>query len=221
MSSEENGFLTDRDKAFLQADGDYYTGENAKNQRYETREVIAERARQAFHDFALLNDVLDNRERNRIFDPDEREVADLLQALRETIAFLYRTLEGDVGQQDIQRRSFRYNFNSVFEPGVRDGEVARQPEGPTVAARGFVEYEPFSVQVKRNPPVPAPERVVEELAENGGRGLSTGELQAAIWRAAFDTEAGVPRSAPDDYEKFDLHTLADRVAERQAGDGDE
>jgi hypothetical protein len=61
MSSEENGFLTDVDKQFLRGEKEYESNQG----RYDRRRAIAKRTRQAFHDFALLYEVLDEHERDR------------------------------------------------------------------------------------------------------------------------------------------------------------
>lgn len=128
MSEKENGFLTERDREFLTADGDYYTGENAKNQRYETREVIAERARQAFRDFALLYDLFDERERNRVFDPED--TTEFHNSLAETIAFLYHSLEGDAGSEPwlMDNRSYTRPFEQVLKYGVGMAVHERYPD---------------------------------------------------------------------------------------------
>jgi hypothetical protein len=219
MSREENGFLTERDKAFLQTDGDYYTGENAKNQRYETREVIAERAREAFHDFAFLYEQLDAAERDRVFDSDESEVLELKEAIQDTIAFLYRSLEGDVDRPISRDRSFQANFNQVFEPGVKQGEEDRQPSGEQLRSQlfsgyGYIDYTPFRIEYKQNPPVPDTDAIIAKLVDQGPNEVSDGELRALIYQAAMGTCMPEPvNDPPEDFERFDLHELADRVAE--------
>jgi len=204
MSNEENGFLTNRDKEFLQAGGDYYTGENAKNQRYETREVIAERARQAFHDFAFLYDVLDERERNRIFNiapNDQSEWRDFKYSLFDTVAFLYHALEGDAGSEPwiIADRYFAPKFEDVLESGVRRGEDRRRPED----FQGIVNVE-FGVDVTSIIGSNVDwGRVIENLAESNVNQISDTDLRVAVALAANPTDR--------------LRELADLIEEERGG----
>lgn len=219
MSNEENGFLTERDKAFLQADDDYYTGENAKNQRYETREVIAARARQAFHDFALLYDVLDEHERDRIFDVgieghrgdavivDREAVESFRDAIADTVAFLYLALEGEIDDTP-PHRSMSASFEQIIQAGIARGEVDRRP-GP----RGtyFTDVD-LSVSVMSRGSW-RPERAIEKLAEYRAHDLSESELRGLVIAADPETTG----TTIDDWSA--VGRLIE--AERQADDVDE
>lgn len=199
MSNEENGFLTERDRAFLQAGGDYYTGENAKNQRYETREVIAERARQAFHDFALLNDVLNNRERNRVFDPPERESLD--EPLWNTVAFLYLCLEGEAGSSPRYTgdRSYTGRFENILKTGVQRGEARRHSDD----FAGVVTVE-FDVNVSPGLESVDVERAIQAIAADRVNDADEHDLRALVSLATNPTDR--------------LRELADLVEEARDGD---
>jgi hypothetical protein len=213
--SDETGFLTDVDKEFLRGEKEY----DSKQGRYGRRQAIRERTREAFHDFALLYDELTPRERDRVFDPDKSDAAKLTEAMRDTIAFLYRSLEGDRDRPISQERTLTANFNEIFEPGIKRGERDRQPSDERGWARllsdyGYVEYEPFRVEFKQNPPVPDPGAVIKRLVDEGPYALSDGELRALIHHATLETCSPEPASPrPEGSERFDLHTFADSVSE--------
>lgn len=201
MPDKESGFLTERDRAFLQADGDYYTGENAKNQRYETREKIAARARQAFRDFALLNQVLTERERDRIFDPAER--GELTTAMWDTIAFLYHSLEGDAGRRPLFMRDRTYTtpFENVLETGVQRGEEQRH--GEDFSAIVTVDFDVHVTPVSHESV--DWDLVIEELAENGANRIDERELRVALSLATNPTDR--------------LHELAEMIEEHRGSRG--
>lgn len=62
--AERNGFLTATDREFLRDEKKY----ESKQGRYERRQSIRERTRQAFDDFSLLYTELSEDERKKIFD---------------------------------------------------------------------------------------------------------------------------------------------------------
>lgn len=175
------GFLTPTDKLFLRGEKQY----SSKQGRYERREAIRQRTRQAFYDFALLHHELDETERNKIFDPPVRDVWDLSRVMIETVAFMYHALEGDAGSNTVDwDRSFNHPFAQILEAGVRNGEIARQESGDTGPFAGHVDVT-FDVDVKRYRPVDRG-RVVEDLAENQGRGLTEEELRRAMVQITSD-----------------------------------
>lgn len=127
--SDEQGFLTKTDRAFLEGWREY-TGKNAKQQRYERREAIAARTRRAFSDFSLLYNELDERERNRIFDvgegfTDADALNEFQDVLVDVLAFLYRSIEGEADSDAIMRRSFRTPFKEILGQAVAKAEVDR------------------------------------------------------------------------------------------------
>jgi len=212
--SDGRGFLTKTDREFLRG-GKEYTGENAKQQRYERREAIAARTRQAFHDFALLYDTLDEHERDRIFDPPRDDVFPLHDAVRDTLSFLYWGIEREPGEKG-PHRSFFYRFDQLFESAIRRGEKRRHDE------RVMIDYDPYTVE-RVQAEAGWVEQVADDLAENGGRGIPDKELRGAIQTLAEHTTGEREHS---DYltvdgeplEEWlgvtDLHDLADYVAQK-------
>ena len=196
MSDRENGFLTDRDKAFLRSNAngdDYYTGENAKNQRYETREVIAERARQAFHDFALLYDTLDQHERDRIFDvaddvTDHDAVNDFHSALVDTVAFLYLSLEGEAGTDTVlhRERSFQVPFDAILTQGVKRGEISRYEKE---RLNNMVNVE-FGVDVTEGTDYLRTQRAVDKIARSRFSELTEEEMYSLLFLYDLDVMNG-------------------------------
>ena len=212
-----NGFLTQTDKDFLKADGEYYTGEHAKQSRYQRREAIAERAREAFRDFAFLFETLDEAERNRVFDPEFEDVPRLGDDVRDTLAFLYWATEAEPGLSGPER-SFTLTFDMLFEPAIRRAEQRRHDD--TV----MMHYEPYNIE-----PVRAGAswtKVAEELAETGGTGVSDKELRAAIKQLAMRTTGDTSPSPntidgekiEDQLEIGDLYDLAEFVEKKAQGE---
>ena len=213
-----NGFLTDVDKKFLHGEKEY----GSKQGRYDRRQAIRERTRQAYHDFQLLHETLNREERNKIFDPPAEERVDMLTAMGDTIAFLYHALEDDAGSNGPpMERSINYPFSHILGVGVRHGEIARQNAGAERPFGGRVEVT-FEVNIEHNHTAER-SRVIEELARNGGMGLTDQELRAVITHAARDTVRGaedhvidgeVSDEVPDDFHSPGLYGLAEAVAEK-------
>jgi len=223
MSSEENGFLTDRDKAFLQADGDYYTGDNAKHQRYETREVIAERARQAFHDFALLYDVLDEHERDRIFSPDvdnlegdldyDSQHTTLRGAIEDTFAFLYLALAAPESEK-VSDRSMTRDFEDLLKVGVRK---AAKRAHPGDNSNLFVSMNELEAEVKQFGQ-PRPRQLIERAATDPDS-LSEAEVRTVLAMLATGSEiSGIRAFDGDDPIEFFRERVADPAADNDSGD---
>jgi len=209
--SEENGFLTDTDRQFLMGEKEY-SGDNAKHLRYQRRRAIAERTRQAFYDFELLFDVLDEHERDRIFDPPRDERVDLHHAVRDTIAFLYWAIEREPGAQG-DHRSFIYRFDHLFQAGLRRGEKRRH-DRPAV-----VVYEPYNIDHRQYPSISL-QQVADDLVENSGTGVADETLRHAIKQLTQYTtgerkvsDATIGGEPLDELASVtDLHDLADYVA---------
>lgn len=178
--TENNGFLTGTDKEFLRGEREY-TGENAKQNRYERRQAIAERARQAFADFALLFDTLDEHERNRIFDTDvDGEVPVPTEGLRsdltDTVAFLYLALEGEINSEVATNRRFSFPFDSLLDSAIRRAERARYDR------RIVVEFEPPEVSVRTNIDAAALESAIDKLARHSYSELTQSEMFSVLYR---------------------------------------
>ncbi len=194
--SDERGFLTKTDREFLTGEKEY-TGENAKQQRYERREAIAARTRQAFHDFALLYDTLDEHERDRIFDlgvsqeggrvvVDREAVGRFRDSLIGTVAFLYLSLEGSL-ESEPSHRSMMANFEQILEAGVQKAEAERRPGDPL----SYLIDPEFNVHVSKGGQQ-LPERAIKKIAEYRGYELSASELQALI--ASMDPDSTGPHA---------------------------
>lgn len=197
----ENGFLTDRDKKFLTGEKEY-TGDNAKQLRYQTRRAIRERTRAAYRDFALLYEVLDENERNKIFDIDvEGQVPPrhhgLYSDLVDTIAFLYLSLKGDVDSQVVTEREFAPHFDSILEAAIKSGEKRRYPR-PVL-----VEVEPPDVDVRTNIDSGTQEGAIDKIAARDYDELTEEEMFTLLFR--FGELHG-----DESYER-----LRDRVEERR------
>ena len=196
--SDEKGFLTDRDVEFLRNQGEYYTGENAKQQRYETRETIAARTRQAFRDFSLLYATSDEHERNRIFGVDEwweeiDAMNEFKEALVDTIAFLYRSLEGEADSDASYYRSFSMPFRGILRQGVAKAEVDRQ-RYDLKRARVTVD---FGVESKP-PETVDPSHAIDKIATFREHELTDAEIRALIFD--FNPGAGFPNRGYEELE---------------------
>jgi len=188
----ENGFLTNTDRAFLRGEKEYET----KQGRYDRRRAIAERARQAFHDFALLYEELDQHERDRIFDvgvvEDDGEVVEVdhdavnafHDSLIDTVAFLYLSLEGPLDSEPTAR-TLNVNFEQVLQAGVQKAESDRHPSNPLQ----YLINVDFDVAVsKAGQELPA--RAIKKIAEGRAYELSPTELQQLI--VSMDPDATGP-----------------------------
>jgi len=178
--TKNSGFLTGADKEFLRGEREY-TGENAKQNRYERRQAIAERTRQAFADFALLFDTLDEHERNRIFDIDvDSEVPVPTEGLRsdltDTVAFLYLALEGEIDSEVAANRRFSFPFDSLLGSAVRRAEKARYDR------RIVVEFEPPEVTVRTNIDAATLESAIDKLARQSYSELTQSEMFSVLYR---------------------------------------
>lgn len=188
--SDENGFLTNVDKQFLRGEKEYDSNQG----RYDRRQSIAERARQAFHDFALLFDVLDKHERDRIFDIGvedqpgkgaDRVNADQINAFQDslaaTVAFLYLALEGEIN--DVSPPGYNnVSFKQVLEAGVSRAEIERRPGD----RYDYVTDVEFAATVTE-PAADRVERAIEKIADYRAHELSESELRALVISADPET----------------------------------
>jgi hypothetical protein len=175
----ENGFLTERDRKFLLGEKEY-TGENAKQMRYQARRAIRERARAALFDMQLLFDVLDEHELEKVFqlpqEPDDvDERAEFKGALEDTLAYLYLGV-GALQQQPRGWASFRH----YVEKGVLRAESKRSDD-PHAGAEILVDvsiehYHPSEADVNE---------ALEKIAEGRERELTERELRAFLQQLFF------------------------------------
>lgn len=201
----KSAMFTKPQREFLRGEREY-TGDNAKSQRYEMRERIARRVRDTLLDFALLYEYADERERNRIFNvgegiTDTAAQIELRESLVGTLAFLYRSLEGDPDSNAIYQRSFQTPFAPILKQAVRKAEVDRQVR-ETFQALISVE---FTVDVT-NPKIVDVDHAIDKIAEMREYELSDAEARALL--RVYNPEGG----NPDDGSYVDL---AERVRERR------
>ena len=199
--SDEQGFLTKVDRDFLEGRKEY----SAKQQRYERREAIAGRARQALQDFALLYDVLDEHERDRIFgvadveDPDHLDdVRELRDGIVGTLAFLYLSLESEIVDERRFYRQFPHSFRQLLDVAISKAETERRLDSgyPVVAVELSVTVTPTeSINLGA---------AVDKIAIGRPYELSAEEARAIIQH--YDPHRGDPRSAKE---------LGERVKERR------
>lgn len=201
--SDEKGFLTDTDREFLRGEKEY-SGENAKQMRYQRRRAIRDRTRGAFRDFSLLFETLDEKERNKIFDVgDDVEDLEALNEFREslasTISFIYLSLEGEAGSDAIWRRSFRTPFEVILNKGVSKAEVERHPHDEMFSFSVTVDFEVNVVK----PEINDVESAIDKIARHHEYELSEKELRAIVHGPSRGLMSG------------GLHELADRVSKRR------
>lgn len=72
MSNRPSGILTEADREFLRAGGEYYTGENARQNRYQRRRDIRERITQSILDFQDIASLVDENLRKQVFSEPEK-----------------------------------------------------------------------------------------------------------------------------------------------------
>lgn len=181
----ENGFLTERDRKFLRGEKEY-TGENAKQMRYQARRAIRERTRAAFRDFSLLYNILDETERKKIFnvadeplDTDGGLSRETRDGITDTLAFLYISLAGEVGEEFSRLTQPGVpEFESALEQAISQAEHDRRPDHERVAGP-FVSTE-LTVDVDTKVDV---EAAAEKLARGDVRRLSEAELRALVQTA--------------------------------------
>lgn len=68
MSKQPNGILTKADREFLRTEGEYYTGEHARQSRYQRRRDIRRRIVESILDFSFIASHLEEEERRKIFE---------------------------------------------------------------------------------------------------------------------------------------------------------
>lgn len=182
----ENGFLTERDRKFLRGEKEY-TGENAKQMRYQARRAIRERTRAAFRDFSLLYATLDENERKKIFnvaddplDVDGGLSRETRDGITDTLGFLYLSLTGEVGEEFSRLTQPGVpEFESALEQAISQAEHDRRPDhngpGPFVSTE-------LTVDVDTEVDVAA---AAEKLARGDTWRLSEAELRALV-QTAYD-----------------------------------
>jgi len=211
-----NSVLTTNQREFLRMTDEEREDEYSRQARSYHRKAIRDRVQTAFHDFSLLWQHLDISERDEIFYPSSEQRLETGTDLIDTIAFLYRFLEGDIG--DSRPDTWRLRFKDIVEPGIRNGEKMRHPHGHkvTVDAELVIEVETRPITIR--------DQAIEELAKGNIDNLSDAELRILIRNATKKTiqddsgetlvEGEPIEEALDDYYGDDLHGLARAVEEK-------
>lgn len=197
-----NSVLTDKQREFLQKTDEEQSEDYTRQGRSYHRKEIQKRARQAFYDFALLYDELDEHERNRVFDPPEDKVPDLTHAIWNTIAFLYHGIEGDKGSEPriTHNRTYTGDFENALKTGVRRGESNRYPDD--VDAMVTVEFDVNVTELGNA--VTDWDWVIEALANRKMNELDDETLRTAVALATNPTDR--------------LRELADLLEEERGGE---
>ena len=177
---QKKGLLTEQDKEFLIGELEY-TGDHARQQRYQRREDIARRIRFGFEDFAFLFEHMDETDRKRIFDVDVPYDARLQDDLIETVAFLYLALEGK-DESSMHPDKPRFVFEDILEAGIATGEVARRSDFGSrllvdVLYNGVRVVDPDSVDL---------EHAVDKIARFEEHRLSIEELRGVMHYANME-----------------------------------
>lgn len=181
------GFLTETDELFLRGGKRY----DSKQQRYERRKAIRERTREALRDFSLLYKELDRSERNKIFEPEDRETRIALEeGITDTIAFLYIALEGEIGSEDYQDREYTPRFRGFLDLAVSKAEGDRRPGDEIVTSVDFEASVTNRGQVDLD-------RVIDKLA--GRQGYELSEVEAKVVANILATDDGTQHPGPSEF----------------------
>jgi hypothetical protein len=180
-----NSVLTAGQRKFLQKSEEERDEDYSRQGRSHHRRQIRKRTRQAFRDFSLLYDTLDENERKKIFNVAENPVFDRAagknvglsretrDGITDTLAFLYLSLTGEVGEDFSRLKQPGVpDFESALEGGVSQAEHDRRPDhngsGPFVSTE-------LTVDVDTEVDVAA---AAEKLARGDVWRLSEAELRA-------------------------------------------
>jgi hypothetical protein len=182
-----NSVLTAGQRKFLQKSEEERDEDYSRQARSHHRRQIRKRTRQAFRDFSLLYDALDESERKKIFnvadhplDVDGGLSRETRDGITDMLAFLYLSLTGEVGEEFSRRTQPGVpDFESALEGAVSQAEHDRRPDhngpGPFVSTE-------LTVDVDTEVDVAA---AAEKLARGDTWRLSEAELRALV-QTAYD-----------------------------------
>jgi hypothetical protein len=124
--SEHKGFLTDTDKAFLRGEKEY-TGDNAAQMRYQRRQAIRERARNACRDFSVLLDEVDPEEVAKLFPfgDDTQDTAGVYSGMADALALFFVSF---FDREDVSDAGAHEMVDMVVNHGVEQALEARGRE---------------------------------------------------------------------------------------------
>lgn len=120
------GFLTDADKEFLRGEKEY-SGENAAQMRYQRRQAIRERTRNACRDFSLLLDELEPEEVAKIFPFGEgtQDTEDVYDGMADALALFFVSF---FDREDVSEVGARQMIDMVVREGIEEALEARGRE---------------------------------------------------------------------------------------------
>jgi hypothetical protein len=90
MSDRSSGILTPTDREFLQSEGPYYDGENARQSRYDRRRGIRRRIVGSILDFQEIAAGLEDEQRRKIFANPEENGAENSVAFNAALESMFR-----------------------------------------------------------------------------------------------------------------------------------
>lgn len=202
--AEYKGFLTETDREFLRGEKEY-SGENAKQMRYQRRRSIRERSRGALFDMQLLFNELSDREIEKIFHPpDDQSPGDFYRAISDTLGLVY--LGSKV--MDDNPEIMSPWFNQLLELGIRLAEQRRLGvDTPTLGkSAGRVSVD---ISIEHHHPTAVDfEAVAGKIAAGTEFEITEAELRA------FVDKLGAT-------EEFDPKAAVEAIRERTRGLGEE
>jgi len=145
--SEHKGFLTDTDKAFLRGEREY-TGDNAAQMRYQRRQAIRERTRNACRDFSLLLAELDPEEVAKLFPfgDDTQDTAGVYDGMADALALFFVSF---FDREDVSDVGAHEMVDMVVKRGVEQALEARGRELESYQSIRFNEQVPIEELRKR------------------------------------------------------------------------
>lgn len=152
------GILSKRDRQFLLEES--YREDLAPQSQRNVRSRIRDRLRNAILDFYLLDEYLDNQDREQVFSEVDEGLEEGLHA---TLALLYRAADENV-----------HTFESWFAGGLTHIELAH---------RSRLLIDPPSVDIDITPANSVDPTASDEKIESGNlEALTPGELRYMLWR---------------------------------------
>lgn len=177
MDEEINAMLTKDDRSFLRGEKTY-SGEHAKQQRYQRRRSIRDRVHQSVIDFSLLMDHLPEEEREKIFGGAQEGIEDeeFVNGLRDTLAFvLYGTdISSKISDNSRSTLAQKLLESALQRVGMKIGETS--PTGPFIIENVTLDIESEKI------PIPNLKRDLKE-----GRELPPESLRLLLELDEVDT----------------------------------
>ncbi|WP_331234453.1 hypothetical protein [Natronorarus salvus] len=162
MDGRRNAMLTTEDRRWLTGEKSY-SGEHAKQQRYQRRRDIRDRVRTSIRDFSILVEHLEEAERRRIFEEAD---GGLDEGVRDGLAFLLYSV--GITRPGERERAEGLLADAIRRAGARDDLLVEEVD--------------LSVRVREH----EPSALVDALV--AGETLSTWEFQYLFESGAIEAE---------------------------------